>query len=155
MRSKEQQKADGRIIGEMKQWIKVLLFERCGGKCEACGKPNNCFEIHHCCYGDAITLNDLALLCRACHYAKHGRKIRKVWKFKSCSTDDRPPSPLPSPVELNIHCKPHWYKLSCLFLCHLIFPKNRAILTKPKEEGQLLCLASYPYRAFIYASLCR
>jgi len=48
--------------------IVALLKKLQEGKCLLCKIVLKDFEIHHKKYGDDITIYDLALLCKKCHY---------------------------------------------------------------------------------------
>jgi len=54
--------------------VEQLLFARQGGKCKCNGDLTR-YQLHHIRYSINLTLNDLELLCPACHSIQH--KLRK------------------------------------------------------------------------------
>ena len=64
------------------QRIRMLVLERAGYRCEACGKIGARWEIHHKVKlrdGGSNDLENLECLCRDCHFAQHVTKKVNPW----------------------------------------------------------------------------
>lgn len=70
-----------RVRRYAKKHLYQPLYEREGGKCQHCGNQNkNEFQIHHIRYTN--NLDDLELLCRACHERLHILSSHKRFLLK-------------------------------------------------------------------------
>ena len=54
----------------LRQYLLPLLKQRSGNKCEYCGCSVNKWDIHHKLYNPKVSINELELLCHACHKNK-------------------------------------------------------------------------------------
>jgi hypothetical protein len=56
-------------IHSLRMYIVPLLLTRQYGVCDRCGEASDEYDIHHDVYNPMVTINELKLLCVACHYA--------------------------------------------------------------------------------------
>lgn len=65
---------------QTKHWrtFREFALEKRGRKCEDCGKADGFFDIHHLTYENIgeEQLEDVLILCRTCHKARHPEKGR-------------------------------------------------------------------------------
>jgi 5-methylcytosine-specific restriction endonuclease McrA len=80
--------AQYKLTEDLKVYLLPAMKMKFGDKCADCGRTENTYDIDHLRYSPDISMFDLQLLCRECHYQKtdigNSEQLSKMPHCPSC-----------------------------------------------------------------------